>query len=731
MVHVPDDKRLRVLEQLMVGTSVTHDVPQILCEALLRLLAEMPDRLEGAAYLLEGEAAVPVSPEGPDAIGGAAEALARLLQEWWDVEGERLRPRSPQLLDVLPERRVALMAAGDVRAAGGATVLLVPLNAVHGPLGYCALASPHEAPELDEHYWGAIGRALGLAVDNARLYQDVHQRLRRSQALYQVSRTLSSTLNLDRVLSLIVTSAVDTIEKAANGVLHLLDEETGELHPRALSFQPGVLPDTSGRGRMHLGQGVAGTSLQTGVLVNIPDVSVDPRFIHTRGERRFASMAVAPLLLGDRRIGTLSVDSDQANAFDKEDEQLLMTLATMAAAAIDNARLVTDLQESIDHLKRTQEQLIQSAKLSAVGQLISGVAHELNNPLTAVMGYTQLLQMMDGLDDGVRRDLEKVHAQARRAADIVENLLTFARQRKQEAEWVDVNDTLLRALELRAYQLRKARIDVVTNLEEGMLGIRVQPDRLQQVFLQLIGNAQDALREVQRDRRLVITTERDGAIARIRFRDNGPGLSPEAQAHLFEPFFTTKQVGEGTGLGLSICFGIVSEYEGRIYAESERGRGATFVVEFPLAGPGEPRAQRTPEECGEEGRLVVVVAPAREVADRVEGVLLQEGHRVVVARDAEDALVTIRQAHAGGRDVDAVVADLDLPGMPGPELYGTLRAISPPLTRRVIFVSGPERSPQVGRFVRDAGALCIGEPVDAEELTGALEAVLSSAMDDP
>jgi len=282
--------------------------------------------------------------------------------------------------------------------------------------------------------------------------------------------------------------------------------------------------------------------------------------------------------------------------------------------------------------------LIQSEKLSALGQLIAGVAHELNNPLTAVLGYTQLLQMSPDIDEDVLADLGKIHRQARRAAKIVHDLLIFARQDKALEESVDVNAVLRRTIELRSYQLRTENVQVVTELSEGVLSTMVNPGQLQQVFLNLINNAQEAMAE-DGGGLLKVTSELCGDTILVRFADNGPGLSPKAKQHLFEPFFTTKEVGKGTGLGLSICFGIISQYGGRIWLDDEQTPGATFVVELPLA-QGETAIFPEVEEFvnAPEGKQVLLVEDEGEIAMMLERVLLLDGHHVVVARNGVEAL---------------------------------------------------------------------------------------------
>ncbi len=654
-------------------------------------------------------------------------------------------PRAAELAEVAGGRgaggvsaRVTIFRDGQGPLPGAAAFAIVPLASAASTGGMLLLvwdAGPDDAV-LDEEFLGTMGRLVANLLERALMADDLNARVRRSQALYRVSRALSSTLDLDRLLSLIVSLAVDTIEKASNGVLHLLDEETGELHPRALSFQPGILPDTSGKSRMRLGVGLAGNALAEGVLVNIPDVAADPRFVPGQDARRFAAMMVAPLLLGERRVGTLSVDSVEPRAFGPDDEQLLLTLATLAAAAIDNAQLISHLQESLNTLKMTQEQLIQSAKLSAVGQLISGLAHELNNPLTAIMGYVQLLGVSADLPAGARRDLSKVHEQARRAAGIVQNLLTFARQRRQEAELVDVNEVLARTLELRAYQLRRADVEIITRLEPGSLGIMAAPDQLQQVFLQLINNAQDAMRANSGARRLTITTGRTADVVRIRVADNGPGLLPQARAHLFEPFYTTKEVGEGSGLGLSISFGIVDQFGGRIYAEEDPAEGAVFCVEFPVVREpivGEvlsPQASDTVRPNRKSRILIVDDEP--EVAALLEAILLEDGHRVETCTDGEEALDRVALAGAGGDPYDLLLSDIHMPTMRGPELYSRLAEAGDPLGEHLIFITGDALDPDTLGFCQAHGLTCVEKPFSLDDLIEAVDQVRArSSTEEP
>ncbi|MGA7843991.1 MAG: PAS domain S-box protein [Dehalococcoidales bacterium] len=231
--------------------------------------------------------------------------------------------------------------------------------------------------------------------------------------------------------------------------------------------------------------------------------------------------------------------------------------------------------------KRMEEQLIVTNRLASIGELSSGIAHELNNPLTSVIGFSQLLMQGD-VPDNMKENLATIYEEAQRAAVIVKNLLTFARKHAPVKQLTQVNTVIEGVLKLRAYEEKVNNIEVEKHLDASLSEIMMDPFQMQQVFLNIIVNAEFAMLEAHHKGKLTIATERVDNIVKISFADDGPGITEANLKRIFDPFFTTKEVGKGTGLGLSICHGIVTEHGGRIYVNSEYGYGATFTVELPL-----------------------------------------------------------------------------------------------------------------------------------------------------
>ncbi|UCB43358.1 MAG: PAS domain S-box protein [Dehalococcoidales bacterium] len=233
--------------------------------------------------------------------------------------------------------------------------------------------------------------------------------------------------------------------------------------------------------------------------------------------------------------------------------------------------------------RQKQERLFLTDRLSSIGEMSAGVAHELNNPLTGIVSLAQLL-LEDNPPDELREDISDIHNEAQRAATIVRNLLAFSRKHAPVREATQINKLIEDVLRLRAYEHRVSNIEVQTQLAPYLTEVIVDYHQMQQVFLNIVLNAESAMAETRNPGLLTITTERFNGHVRISISDSGPGIPQENLNRLFDPFFTTKEVGKGTGLGLSICYGIVTQHGGKVYVQSEAGKGATFIVELPLEG---------------------------------------------------------------------------------------------------------------------------------------------------
>jgi len=242
---------------------------------------------------------------------------------------------------------------------------------------------------------------------------------------------------------------------------------------------------------------------------------------------------------------------------------------------------ITIIRDVTKH-KEMEQQLILTDRLASVGELASGIAHELNNPLTGVIGFSQLLLDKDVPND-IKSDLQVIYSEAQRAAQVVKGLLTFAGKHTPVKQPVNINTIIERVLKLRAYEQRVNNIRVNTHLAPDLPNITGDHFQLQQVFLNIIINAEYFMVETHGEGTLTITTKKAGDIIKASFTDDGPGINQENLSHLFDPFFTTKEIGKGTGLGLSICHGLITEHDGRIYVESELGKGANFIVELPIS----------------------------------------------------------------------------------------------------------------------------------------------------
>ena len=372
--------------------------------------------------------------------------------------------------------------------------------------------------------------------------------------------------------------------------------------------------------------------------------------------------------------------------------------------------------------KMLQEQLIQSEKMSAIGQLVSGVAHELNNPLAGISAFAQLLLAEKRFPPDQRTAAETIYSEARRASRIVQNLLTFARQHKAEKVQTSINQVLDDTLELRGYELRVRGIDVRREYDESLPDTMADAHQLQQVFLNLITNAEQAMeqRVDGHHHRLTVRTRRTNDTIRIEVEDTGGGIPANLVERIFNPFFTTKPTGSGTGLGLSISLGIVREHEGRIWAENLPQGGARFVVEIPVTSPrtsGEHAAMAPRAQLGNDNLRVLVVDDEASVRVSLQRYLAGKGHEVETTASGEDALSRLKVSK-----YDAVIVDMRMPDLSGEQLFERLRSNDPTHAERVIFTTGDLVNEQMRRFLDGTGRPCVPKPFEFASFDQALPA---------
>jgi two-component system NtrC family sensor kinase len=398
-----------------------------------------------------------------------------------------------------------------------------------------------------------------------------------------------------------------------------------------------------------------------------------------------------------------------------------------------NNRLVGSIHvaKDVSHEKLLQQQLIQSEKLSAIGELISGIAHELNNPLTGVMGYSQLLQMRKDIDERARESLIKINSLALRCQKIVKNLLSFARRQKPERTLTNVNDILERTLELRNYELAVNNIAIVRELDRNLPETIADAHQLQQVFLNIITNAEQAMLEAHGKGRLTVRSRAESQNRRIvvEIQDDGPGIPERIITRIFDPFFTTKEVGKGTGLGLSLAYGIIQEHGGSISARSRPGEGATFVIELPVIRTLQPEPTMFPAMMPQaahfenlvRGKRVLVVDDEKYILDFFVEAFQAFPMHVDTAGDGSEAMEKLL-----ARDYDLIVTDFKMPQMSGRELFHWIKQQRPALARRIIFITGDTVSPETRSFFESTSSRYIAKPFRIEEIQDVIEQTLAA-----
>ncbi len=448
-----------------------------------------------------------------------------------------------------------------------------------------------------------------------------------------------------------------------------------------------------------------------------------PIFRDAQAREELVDVYIVVLWSKDRVIGGLVVGSRTPREFSPADVNLLIAVGSQISSAIERSMLYEETRQAYENLRRTQEQLLHSEKLAAVGQLISGVAHELNNPLTAILGYSQLLTSSGQMGQQGIEYADKLYKQAQRTHRIVQNLLSFARQHKPERVPVQINQALEETLALRDYDLRMHNIRVHLDLAENFPVTSADPHQLQQVFLNMVNNAVDAILEHSTEGDLWVRTALHGDRLCIEFTDSGPGVKDASR--VFDPFYTTKPVGKGTGLGLSICYGIITEHGGNIRVRNIPARGASFTIELPCQPVAVPifSTQGQRPILGRDGRILLVDHDD-SVLEAVGTILRGRDHRVQTARDVREARALLEK-----EEFDLIVADLHVSdGANGGGLGEWLDQHKPALSHRLIWMCAVAPSEDAGENIAGNGRQILQKPFKATDLLAAVDELLLNGV---
>jgi PAS domain S-box-containing protein len=515
----------------------------------------------------------------------------------------------------------------------------------------------------------AVLVALGGCIIGARFIATRRADRRYAELLEQEGDSLAATATAERNLRLVIESVPDAIT-VLDREGRLIDFNTPARAALAAGGEPrpgGSVFDSFERDAAAVVRAKLAAAFQGEVQrFDVPCVRAD-------GTRGHNTVVYAPVREGGRVTSVLAL-----------------------------ARDVTDQ-------KRTESQLQQAEKLAAMAQLVGGVAHEINNPAAIISGFAQTL-LLDELKHEHREMVQMIYDEATRIGRITSSLLAFAHAGSKQRALVDVNDIVRRTFALRSYHLSTLNITVLLELDVEEPKLWADASELQQLLLNLLMNAEQALMTIEATRTITVRSRSDDKEVRLEVADSGPGIGADMRGKLFDPFFTSKPEGLGTGLGLSICYGIAQEHGGRIWVESEPGRGATFVVTLPRDPRYEGRemTERPLPPKPPAGPISVLVIDDETALRSALLRFLQR--RGIQGEGVSDGAAALRLLEE--RDFDVIISDVRMPGMAGREFVERLRRDRPELMSRLVFSTGDTFAPETAALLEEVGAPTVTKPFD-------------------
>jgi two-component system NtrC family sensor kinase len=680
---------LQTINEIAQGIARSLELDDVLTGALQRLVRAM-EGVGGSVRLRDSLTNEPVV--------RASVGPATLLRIWDDFEIAVPRPSEQVLASgrpVMIDDLAALVAPRCGAALPVRSLVCVPLTAGTDMLGTVAVASAHPRRfgPADQEFMSLVASQVVVAIENARLHDSVRRGKREWEQTFD----------------------------AISDPIAVFDSRGELLRGNAALAAHLRLPITMLRQMSCREVGFCGGECETGWIGANGEASsscaVARAVAHAGGRREITLQdgqifSVTTFRVGSGREGASVVQVAKNVTEEIRSARRLRQMSEELALA--NTRLMA----TVDQLKSTQAQLLQSEKLSAIGQLVAGVAHELNNPLTSVIGYAQILEgeLLDSnAEAGMRsapqlaQDMRRIAEESERAARIVRNLLAFARRQTAARAPHDVTDLCTRVLALRAYELRLNGVELTTEFPPSLPRVVADGGQLQQALLNLVLNAEQAMRS-RPVRKLMVGARHDEAAATVELfvSDSGHGIDTANLSRIFDPFFTTRDVGEGTGLGLSICYGIVRDHGGYIRVDSKVQVGTTFVIALPTCLEPPPAPDPILVAHSEQGDREFVIAA-----------LAGWGFKPIGASTVDQAIDCYRRGDLQAALVDRALIAVDVGA------WRAARAADPRRVPLVLTSMTPEadRDREVGRFSREEASAVLAPPFELRALRSALRAV--------
>lgn len=394
---------------------------------------------------------------------------------------------------------------------------------------------------------------------------------------------------------------------------------------------------------------------------------------------------------------------------------------------VSNTRDLTDELAIQDELERQRQSIFQNEKMSALGELLAGVAHELNNPLSVVVGHSLMLREEAVEPDMIRR-IEKISGAAERCAKIVKTFLAMARQQPAKMEPTDINSVIATAIDVAGYGGQGSGIMIDCNLDKGLPDIVADADQLTQLIINLVINAEQAITKAGVGNRVLVSSRRNsaGTGVEVFVEDNGPGIPDGIRARIFEPFFTTKDVGDGTGIGLAFCHRIIRSHGGQIWLDQEHRQGTRFGMRLPVALEAGIETLKTEVGPGtDDGARILVVDDEAEVGELAAEILRKDGFHVDLAQSGLEALKCLKRAR-----YNVLLSDLNMPEMDGAALYEAIAHDFPDLLNRTGFITGDTMGRASQALLRKSERPYLEKPVSPSELRQLVYTILNDTEDD-